>query len=154
VPDSKAKGNKGEREVVDLFEGWGYRCTRAKQGGGSDKGPDVLAVGPIVDFAIESKRYKASWTCVRPGLEQAEAWVCSRDARTPDGWTWPDLYTLPVVRLKHDRKDGLMIMKEEAFGRLLDILERSRKQCHRLDEEVGALREANRELHRKLQRVY
>lgn len=135
MKSAKAKGSKGERELVALFNNAGWACLRAA-GSGSQQypSPDILAANAIRRLAIECKVTKDKKKYFpEEEIEQlrtfsqkfgAESWLGVKFAREP--WYFlmlEDLEktgTLWAASLELAKRRGLKV--EELMGKSEEIV--------------------------------
>jgi Holliday junction resolvase len=84
---SKSKGNRIEREVVDIFKKRGYECQRAWGSNGRAMGEheevDVKAQIKNMKFKIQVKGRKAIADYLKPDTEVVNAQVLKEDRMPP-----------------------------------------------------------------------
>ena len=84
---SKSKGNRIEREVVDIFKKRGYECQRAWDSNGRAMGEheevDVKAQIKNMKFKIQVKGRKAIADYLKPDTEVVNAQVLKEDRMPP-----------------------------------------------------------------------
>jgi len=84
---SKAKGNRIEREVVNIFKENGYECQRAWGSNGRAMGEheevDVKAIIKNKKFTIQVKGRKAIADYLKPNTEIVNAQVLKEDRKQP-----------------------------------------------------------------------
>jgi hypothetical protein len=113
MPNSRAKGIRGELEVRDLFRAQGYEAERGQQHAGGIDSPDVKH--SMAGYHIEVKRVEALQ--LYPAMQQAEDDASGGRA--------------PVVFHKKNRRDWLVIMKADDFFKLVKENEALRHQMDR-----------------------
>jgi len=120
----RTKGYRGEKECVDLLRGMGFNATRtALLQAGADsqniKAPDVMAdilklhINDDMDFTrdklafdIECKLGKQVGTTIYKWYAQAEE--CDHIGNA-----------MPLLYMRRDHEQGLWVMKDEVFERLV-----------------------------------
>jgi Holliday junction resolvase len=84
---SKAKGNRIEREVVNIFKEYGYECQRAYGSDGRAMGEheevDVKAIIKNEKFKIQVKGRKAIADYLKPNTDVVNAQVLKEDRMPP-----------------------------------------------------------------------
>jgi hypothetical protein len=95
---SRDKGARGEREVRDVFNRYGYRAKRGCQHKGGPGTPDVELSDVLREVHLESKRSEG--LCIYPALDQAR-----RDAGGK----------IPIVVHRRNGKEWVAILPLELF---------------------------------------
>ena len=84
---SKAKGNRIEREVVNIFKEYGYECQRAYGSDGRAMGEheevDVKAIINDEKFKIQVKGRKAIADYLKPNTDVVNAQILKEDRMPP-----------------------------------------------------------------------
>tara|TARA_R110002051_G_scaffold100566_1_gene170920 strand:+ start:189 stop:497 length:309 start_codon:yes stop_codon:yes gene_type:complete len=84
---SKAKGNRIEREVVNIFKEYGYECQRAYGSDGRAMGEheevDVKAIIKNEKFKIQVKGRKAIADYLKPNTDVVNAQILKEDRMPP-----------------------------------------------------------------------
>lgn len=97
--NSKAKGNKGEREFSNLCKEFGYNTRRSQQYSGANHDADVVGIDGL---HLEVKRVEQ--LNVSKAMQQA-----IRDKREGD---------IPVVAHRKNREEWLITLRAEDFLKL------------------------------------
>lgn len=100
----RGKGNRGEREVVDMLRARGWNARR-NFGSGSQGGGDIIGGPPDVHLECKYRERAAVWEW----LAQAEG-----DARATD---------IPVVVFRRNRCDWYAILPADELFALLQLRE-------------------------------
>ena len=104
MPNSRRKGHDYERDTAAWYRSRGIEAKRGFQSRAGDDDPDVVLGPPRNAWMwIECKRY-ASLGLVGRAWEQAKAVCGDRD---------------PVLHVKADRGDDLVVISRETWGRLI-----------------------------------